>query len=1537
MKQHPQSIDHQFEVIKLLGEGMSAQVFKVKRGEEIWALKLMKSRPMGLQREEWIDAFKFEFSLLKDIVHPYVVRIGDFGWDKSLNQLYFTQEFVDGTPLNSFLKNKPVETTIDLFVGCLEGLSAIHQAGALHGDIKPSNIYVVETERGPVPKILDLGLAHPKFKLSGGTPAYFAPEKILQDEVDCRADLYSLGVTFTASLTGANPFVRPTVPATLKAHTSVTPAAPGSLNPKIPPYLNRILVTLLEKNPRDRYRNAQEILREIDFARGESAIAPKLPVVTEKWIDRNGELKKIDERIGQRKGFEVIALVGVAGMGKSLLLQEAKYLLELKGHSVRTVEGEGGVTSPEEVFTLWDASHLKPGALETPIKKLVPGTMGLILTVEMDDEKGLRTFVEKLKIPFYPLILSPFSKENLRQLLSLSTGDPNPPDDFIDHLFAETKGHPAHTIHLLAAICEGHKLLGPHGEWNVALFREGLAEQKTKPQSIEILERLLAETPPERPLERSRLLLELVEQKMRRGEAHDVSRLLTEIASATDRMPPGEERIHLRIEELEKEIWLAIHEGNSAKAKNKIEASRALLPEAKGLRPEVVLRIENFEAFLLDSEGQHEKAVEIFSRTHRQWKERLDETQKKAVVNNDLGIALMHQGNDRAAVDAFLEFLDFYKTLPDSFFKNRCHYNLGECFSRLNDFATATGHYQEAVSGARNDKQWNLLLRAYNGLGNATLKQKKREEALTYYERAFDLARYLKDTLSASAIAQNVAGIRRQGGDLKGGLESLNHSLKLLDLVTDSSPLLSYLKTRSLLTTGEIERELKNFSRARELLQEASTIAFKTKGQEDLRFWILIEQGALSLDENRMEEFLRIFPNLLYHAKSDEQKRLVEELRTRSPIDPTKPRERRSIPPSLGDLHPHPAPSHQGRGDETIVAGASSAEEQTIQTRSKALSFILETNRLLNSERNLTTLLSLIIKYALSLSEAESGLILLAAEDGVLRIAASQNITIDDDLSQISQKIAQRVLAEGRPVKSDNALEDKSFKNYRSVVALGLKSVFCLPVRSQGKIVGVLYLLHRFQKSLFSDPQEKILQTFADQAGVAIENARLIALLEEKKKLLEERLESAEEKITSYESVIREGSLERSGPFGEMVTASSKMREIFSLIHRIGPTNVSVLVRGESGTGKELIARAIHASSDRKEGRFVAVNCAALPPTLVESELFGYRAGAFTGAARDKKGLFQEAEGGSLFLDEIGDFDLPLQAKLLRVLQEREVMRIGDTKPIPINIRILCATLKDLKTLTSTGNFREDLLYRIAEIELSLPPLRDRREDIPLLVEHFAQKFFTEHGIRRKPTIDPKLMRLFLGYGWPGNVRELSNRVRVACALSDKKRLQLSDLPPADRATLEVGHPRHEQRVGAGIHNLSPRTGSRLSESSAGAGMTTIPSEFLIRELKTWRQIETALMAKALIKTDFDIASASRSLGVGPATLYNKIRTEKIRERIAGLTALPFDLPTGVSLDEMKKKIFETSLRITKNKIYRAADLLGVSPTMMYVWTRKQK
>ncbi len=247
--------------------------------------------------------------------------------------------------------------------------------------------------------------------------------------------------------------------------------------------------------------------------------------------------------------------------------------------------------------------------------------------------------------------------------------------------------------------------------------------------------------------------------------------------------------------------------------------------------------------------------------------------------------------------------------------------------------------------------------------------------------------------------------------------------------------------------------------------------------------------------------------------------------------------------------------------------------------------------------------------------------------------------------------------------------------------------------------------------------------------------------------------------------------------FENIIGTSERMQEIYNLIAKIADTDSTILIQGESGTGKELVARALHFNSQRQHQPFVAINCSALPENLLESELFGHKKGAFTGAVQDKIGLFEEAQQGTIFLDEVNSMAQPLQTKLLRVLQERQIRRVGETKSVPINVRVLAATNEPLLEKTKDGGFREDLYYRLAVIPLEMPALRERIEDIPLLVNHFIAKNAAQTGLEPKK-IDPKSLEILAHYRWPGNVRELENAIERACALCEEGLIKVSDLPP---------------------------------------------------------------------------------------------------------------------------------------------------------------
>lgn len=248
--------------------------------------------------------------------------------------------------------------------------------------------------------------------------------------------------------------------------------------------------------------------------------------------------------------------------------------------------------------------------------------------------------------------------------------------------------------------------------------------------------------------------------------------------------------------------------------------------------------------------------------------------------------------------------------------------------------------------------------------------------------------------------------------------------------------------------------------------------------------------------------------------------------------------------------------------------------------------------------------------------------------------------------------------------------------------------------------------------------------------------------------------------------------------FENIIGASNRMQQVFDLVTKVAATDSTILIEGESGTGKELVARALHFNSSRQSHPFVAINCSALPENLLESELFGHRKGAFTGAVNDKVGLFEEAEGGTIFLDEVNSMSLLMQTKLLRVLQERVIRRVGDNRSIPIHVRVLAASNESLYEKTKRGEFREDLFYRLAVIPIELPALRQRLEDVPVLVRHFLDKCTRDRGWET-PRVDESAMRLLCTYSWQGNVRELENAVERACALCEGGVIRDRDLPPS--------------------------------------------------------------------------------------------------------------------------------------------------------------
>jgi len=430
------------------------------------------------------------------------------------------------------------------------------------------------------------------------------------------------------------------------------------------------------------------------------------------------------------------------------------------------------------------------------------------------------------------------------------------------------------------------------------------------------------------------------------------------------------------------------------------------------------------------------------------------------------------------------------------------------------------------------------------------------------------------------------------------------------------------------------------------------------------------------------------------------------------------------------------------------------------------LNALLKISRIVHSISNLDQLQAQILELIFEAVPAERGAILLDgqgtekfsslfAHPGSATIgAAKPGSAKPGEPLRVSRTITRQVMEKGVAILGADVPASRGLSGVESLVTFNVRSLLCVPLTVFQRVIGCIYLDTTTSSTRFDKDHLELVASMAGISAVALENARRLQWLEQ------ENLRLAAE-INLQHNMVGEGSL---------------MKDVYRFLSRVAPTDATVLVSGESGTGKELVARAIHRNSPRASRPFVAINCAAIPEGLLESELFGYERGAFTGATAQKKGRLEMADGGVVFLDEIGELVPALQVKLLRVLQEREFERLGGSRPIAVDIRLIAATNKDLGDAVKTKTFREDLYYRLNVVSLVLPPLRERREDIPILAEYFVSKFAAKCKVRAKK-ISAEAMAGLMNYDWPGNVRELENAIERALVLGVSDAIRPEDLP----------------------------------------------------------------------------------------------------------------------------------------------------------------
>lgn len=487
------------------------------------------------------------------------------------------------------------------------------------------------------------------------------------------------------------------------------------------------------------------------------------------------------------------------------------------------------------------------------------------------------------------------------------------------------------------------------------------------------------------------------------------------------------------------------------------------------------------------------------------------------------------------------------------------------------------------------------------------------------------------------------------------------------------------------------------------------------------------------------------------------------------------------------------------------------------------LNALLKISAVINSVQDVDALQTQLLELILDLVPAERAAIILAEGSPAeqLSITGRSKLSGHGQPVYVSRTIVSQVLGEGVSILSNDIFEEKTFNRVESLIGSQIRSLLCVPLTVFGKPLGVIYLDTSDAVVRFDEADLQLLTAISSIAAVALQNARRVMRLEGENDRLHQEL----------------------GLKHHMIGESAPMRKLYKFIGKIAPTDSTVLILGESGTGKELAARALHMNSPRAHKPFVAINCATLTEALLESELFGHERGAFTGAVTQKRGRLEIAHDGTVFLDEVGELPPVIQAKLLRVLQEREFGRVGGEKLIKVNIRIIAATNKDLGEAVRAGNFRQDLYFRLNVISFTMPPLRDRHEDIPLLANYFAAEY-SKKSKRRLVRISPEARSYLMSYNWPGNVRELENTIERAIVLGTTDHILSEDLPET------------------------------ILDNSPSAVSPQLKYYEAITETKK------QLILNAMGQTGGNFTEAAKLLGVHPNNLHRLIRNMNIRTEI---------------------------------------------------------
>ena len=1444
-----------YEPLSRLGQGGGGEVWSARDRltGSVVALKLLRE---GADEAEMMALVR-EATLLSAVEGLGVPEVRHFGRLPRSGRPYMVRELVRGHSLAELLEDRALPLAyLAAVADAADSLTRLHRALLLHGDIKPANIIVDDEGRAT---LVDLGLAASwkdgGAKPEGLTPRYAAPELFRGEPLTVRGEVFALGATAQEVMALAGDVLE----------AGVLHAVEG------------VLSRATTGDPEARHPSADEFAEELRRAAG-------LPTRSALPLARPWTLSGLDtltaaliERIGGLARGAGLVVVGPAGSGRSTLVRRTAWSLGVRGVAASLFEGHASLDAAlgyeldgrgsESLVLIVDDADLRSSAELATLDKLRSAGAVLVLAVAADA----------------PHVTLPGPTFGVFEVPTLAQSDasalvarmiPSIGPALVAHIVARAEGRPGSLRGIVerlahAAVVSIEDVDRCLADVSIPSAASSLAEINALldrgrfDEAAEHLGGYARDASPLAAIARAKLATG-------RGDPRGALIELRAIGPGVEERDDPELRAEWHLQLARALLRSGDCVGAERHAERVIDGLGRAVPEGDGGgKGAMVIDALAVSGLARSLSGRHEEAARTLAECVEVARKSA-EPRLIAIALGSLGYALQRADRLGEAQVAYEEALALATSAGDAGSVATTRLNLAGIAHTRGDVAAALGHLEAAVDMGRRSGRESTVRQALLNLAQLDLFLGRQARA----RASIDALVAERASLGPAAAAQ-LLGLEAESAALADDL--VTASARCLECASAYADLgrpvdaAEALLERVLFLAragGAVAGELVEHVRQAEvwladsgahlgMLERARGHLARVLGDSEEAMHAFDRALAAGRDSGKRDWVWRACEGreTLFREVQDAARARHERAAAVAVLDEMASELARDLREVFWD---HPRRRALRRPVETMSVAEARTQLGAV-VREDRLARVLEINREIAGEYDLERLLERVTDHAIALLAAERGFVLLRSRsaDDRLSVHASRDRAGDDPHARFSHSIAERVVQTGEPFVALEAGDDDRVKSYLSVHQLMLKSVACVPIRARaGSAIGALYLETRLRSGASFRDEMPTLVALADQVAIAIETARLVGENQERARALEvanaeleaarqkleqllgrrtEQLEIVRRDLRSARAVIR-------GHFGYkgIVGTSPAMRRVYEIIERVKDADVPVLLTGESGTGKEIVARTIHNAGHRASHRFVGINCGAIPEQLLESELFGHVRGAFTGADRDRKGLFRELDEGTILLDEIGEMPQKMQAGLLRVLQEKVVRPVGGTREEPVKTRVIAATHRNLSEMVQHGRFREDLFYRLNVIEIRVPALRERLEDVPLLVDHFL-RIFAARYTRDRRTISREAQKRLTSFRWPGNVRQLENVLLNAWILSDAAELQPEDFALPEDSPLQGG------AIQAAGRDAIPATTSARSE----------------------REREKIL--QALAASNWNRAKAAEIIGMPRRTFYRRL------------------------------------------------------------------